>query len=104
MAHLREVHERVYQELQGTGATDKQILTASILLTAETLTEEWLFKDGRALTVDDLKPFLLTQVQADTNVRAYNWLMDWIVQNIVSFKPDCAADIRGPVLGRFRDA
>lgn len=85
MAHLREVHERVYQELQGTGATDKQILTASILLTAETLTEEWLFKDGHALTVDDLKPFLLTQVQADTNRRAYEELCDWIAINSNKF-------------------
>ena len=104
MAHLREVHERVYQELQGTGATDKQILTASILLTAETLTEEWLFKDGHALTVDDLKPFLLTQVQADTNRRAYDWLTDWISINVNKFRPLDDSSVRGETWGQMRDA
>lgn len=67
-------------------ATDKQTLAASLILTADTLAEMLLFKDGKVLTVDEILPNLTTASMADANRRAYNWLMDTIASNPARFQ------------------
>lgn len=83
----REAQKRFYDELDGEDEiTDKQVLTGSIILAADYMIEKLIFRDGRALTAEEIKPYLKTKKSADTNRRAYDWLCDWIASNPLKFR------------------
>lgn len=84
---LKAVQKGYYEALEGK-ATEKQVLTASIILAADYLAEKLIFHDGVTLTEDDILPFLRTRESADTNGRAYEWLCDWIASNPRRFTPN----------------
>lgn len=86
MEVMRDVQEQFYEELQGK-TTDKQTLSASVLLTADYLANLYIFDDGKTLTVDDIAPYLVSKEAANTNKKAYDFLCEWIVQNTNKFRP-----------------
>ena len=69
-----------------TTASDKQIMAAAVLLVADTLATEVLFKDGAALTAEEMGKFLQSDADIDINKRAYGFVCGWIAQNTASFK------------------
>lgn len=80
------VQQDYYNQMTGK-ATDKQVLTASIILAADYMADLYVFNDGNCLTPNDILPFLVTKESADTNIRAYEWLCDWIAVNANKFNP-----------------
>lgn len=97
---LREIQHKLYAQLSGD-IQDKQVLSASILLAADKLADTVLFHDGRALTVEEMRPYLLTKEQADVNARAYNWLCGFIGGNPRRFQDD--DEQNGELWGTIRD-
>ena len=85
--HLKAVQKEYQKELSGD-IHGKQVLSASILLAADKIADEVLFHDGKALTIEDIKPYLVTNQQADQNYRCYQWLMGFIASNPRRFEPD----------------
>lgn len=83
---MRDAQEYFYEALQGK-STDKQTLSASVLLTADYLANLYIFDDGNSLEVDDILPYLVSKEAANTNRKAYDFLCEWIVQNTNKFKP-----------------
>lgn len=77
---LKERQKRYYSELSGE-IQDKQTLSASILLAADFLADKAIFHDGKALTVDEVKEYLITREQADVNARCYQWLLGYLATN-----------------------
>lgn len=65
--------------------TDKQAMAASLILTADELTEEIIFQDGRRLSIDDIKPFLVTKADININQRCYEFINDFVISNYVRF-------------------
>lgn len=98
MEILQNTQKSYYEALQGC-ATDKQILSASIILAADFMVDLLIFDDQRCLTVEDIKPYLVTQTQADTNRRAYEWLCDWLASNQAHFEPNSYGDYTGECWG-----
>lgn len=80
MKRMKDVQKEFQKDLSGD-IHGKQVLSASILLAADTIADEVLFHDGKALTIDDIKPYLVTNQQADANYRCYQWLMGFIASN-----------------------
>lgn len=93
---LKKIQKKYYNILSGD-IQDKQLLSASILLAADKLATLAIFKDDRALTPDDIKPYLITRDQADVNYRCYNWLLGYIAGNPRRF--DSADSNNGEVWG-----
>ena len=54
-----------FKALSDTGATEKQAMAASVVLTADKLATEWLFRDGKELTVQDANKMRVTSEQGD---------------------------------------
>lgn len=98
MEIMHDLQTVFYEALQGK-ATDKQVLTASLILAADTLADVLIFGDGCNLTVDDILPYLTTQREADTNRRAYDWLCDWIASNPARFDVNNFGDYSGECWG-----
>lgn len=98
MEVMHSLQESYYHQLEGK-ATDKQVLTASLILTADAMADLLLFEDGRCLQVEDVIPYLTTQREADTNRRAYDWLCDWIASNPARFDVNNFGDYAGECWG-----
>ena len=74
------------KELNRTPATGKQIMAAAVLLTADRIADACVFEDGRALTVEEITPYLVTEEEADVNRRALHWISDWVASNPMRFR------------------
>ena len=98
---LKALQKKFYTELMQADIQDKQVLSASILLAADALATQGLFKDGHALTVDDIKPYLVTRTETDVNLRCYNWLMGFCAANPRRF--DSQDQSLGEVWGQYKD-
>lgn len=69
-------------------ASDKQIMAAAVLLVADELATQLFFKDGLALTADQMAAFLQTDAEVDVNQRAYDFICGWVAQNSAMFQAD----------------
>ena len=97
---LKGIQKKYYNILSGD-IQDKQLLSASILLAADKLATLAIFKDNKALTPDEVKPYLITREQADINVRCYHWLIGYLSGNPRRF--DSADSNNGEVWGIKED-
>lgn len=61
--------------------TDKQAMAAAVLLTADALATEWIFRDGRTLTAEELGEFLKSREAVSLAGRGYALLCDWVAVN-----------------------
>lgn len=96
----RDLQEDYLSQLRRTDVTDKQALSASLLLAADHLAAMWMFGDEDRLTVDEILPFLSTREQVDINARALDWLYGWVAENVNSFTSHGDYD-SGKVYGRM---
>lgn len=87
LLEIRNKQKEYIQELQKSESTDKQALSASVILTADFFAEKWIFHDGNNLTVEDITPFLSTKTDISQDLRAYEYLMDIIAMNEAKFLP-----------------
>lgn len=65
--------------------TEKQAMAAALVLTADNLATEWIFKDGRALTAGEISEFLRTKASVSAHERGYQYLCETISQNANKF-------------------
>lgn len=82
--------------------TDKQAMAASLILTADELTDEVIFQDGKRLTISDIKPFLVTKADIDLNRRCYDFLNDFVVANYAKFNAQNNDNYTGEIYGDAR--
>ena len=84
MRKIEAEQEDLFEQLSNTG-TDKQALSASILLAADHFAESIIFQDGIRLEVADVLPYLRTHSDVDTGCRAHEYLTEWIAENHSGF-------------------
>lgn len=96
--------QRMFAAALGSGSDlhEKQVLSASILLTADALADQVLFHDGLALTADEIRPCLVTRDMVDPNVRCYGWLRGFIAGNPLRFR-NWDRGNNGEVWGQIED-
>lgn len=81
-ARAQERQRQFYDALhQQVDCTDKQAVSASVILAADALATEWIFQDDAALTVDDMRAVLKRRCEVDANERNYARLLDLIEQH-----------------------
>lgn len=83
----RQLYDCYVRQLEQK-ASDKQIMAAAVLLVADELATQLLFKDGLALTADQLAEFLQTDADVDINQRAYDYLCGWVATNNAMFQQE----------------
>ena len=99
LQRVNEMQKEFYRALLQTDSTDKQAASVSAILTADTLATEWIFKDGRALTVDDLIGIMAKRDEVNANVRAYEYVLELIERNPTHFIP-YNGDFSGELWGK----
>lgn len=86
-----------------TESTPKQAQAGAVILLADLLATRYIFKDDRALTIDEVMPLLARKDDVDVNKRCYQWLMDDITTNVNRYVPDPERGYVGEVWGMMND-
>lgn len=96
--YAQKIYKKIYKEIVVGNTTEKQSAAAALILTADTLITEWLFCDGRALTVTDICEFLATKEEVSQNARALEFIYDFVAINHNRFYQ---TDNNGELWGKF---
>ncbi len=75
------LYDEVYCECLAGDTTEKQAMAAAVLVVADQLATEWIFQDGKALTVKEISDFLKTKSSVSASERGYEYMCDWVAQN-----------------------
>lgn len=89
-----------FKALSDTGSTEKQAMAASVVLTADKLATEWLFRDGKELTVQDIAPYLANSSDVSAGERGYAYMCDWVAKNANKMR---VTSEQGDVYGLVQD-
>ena len=81
---LNDVREQ-YRAAIAKSIDDKQVLSASILLTADWIASKAIFHDSHNLKPSDIMPYLVSKTKADKQLRCYEWLMGFVAANDARF-------------------
>ncbi|MEG1758261.1 MAG: DUF927 domain-containing protein [Oscillospiraceae bacterium] len=84
--YAAEIYERRYAECVSGDATGKQAMAAALILTADELATEWIFKDRRSLRTDEISEFLKSTDTVSASQRGYDAVTDWVTMNASRFK------------------
>lgn len=96
------VHDLVFKSLSiDEEISQKQIAAAALIVAADRLSNEWIFKSKTVLSVENIKPFLATKSRISANSRALKYLYDRIGVNIKKFVHD--TEYNGEVWGVIDD-
>ena len=88
MEYAVECQRDFYKLLSNGKTTEKQAMAASVILTADKLIDEWIFKDGQTLDVEDIEPYLITKDNVSINMRALEYIYDSVSINMNKFNPN----------------
>ncbi|MGX8711651.1 MAG: DUF927 domain-containing protein [bacterium] len=100
MEKAKKLYEEYYTACMKNDTTEKQAMAAAIIITADDLATRWIFKDGQALTVQNIAEFLKSKEAVSAAERGYQYMCDWVAQN--SSKMHGASD-SSDVYGRIID-
>lgn len=98
---LKALQRKFYSELMQEDVQDKQVLSASILLAADALATKAIFKDKHALTVDEIKGYLVSRSETDVNLRCYQWLIGFCAASPRKF--DTTDSAIGECWGQYKE-
>ena len=99
---VRQLYQMTFKDLCDGDSTEKQAMAAAAVLTADALATEWIFKDGNALTYEEITEFLATRAAVSAGARAYDWLCGWVSENENHFYHSDTAPT-GSVYGGYDD-
>ena len=99
MQRVMKLQKEFYNEFEKMESTSKQAASASAIITADTLLTEIMFKDGCALTVEDIAPLLVSKYRASQSERALNYLYDTVQINLSKFEENDFNEYKGEIWG-----
>lgn len=82
---VRDIQREILDELQDDEKMQKQSLSLSIVLTADRIATDFLFKDGQYISLEDAKKVLIDRNELSDNERCYRYLLDKVAMNAQRF-------------------
>lgn len=87
LSKAQELYRECFRRLTENDTTEKQAMAAAVIIAADQLATEWIFKDGRALTTEDISRFLASKAAVSAGDRGYRYMCDWVTQNANRLRP-----------------
>jgi putative DNA primase/helicase len=106
---IKEIQKEFYTKIierakeLGVEKEEKQMLPMSILLTADLIATDQIFKDEQYLDFNECVDYLKNKGEVSENERAYDYIMSAVSINLNKFKPDDRGEYRGEIWGSFKD-
>ncbi len=89
---VREIQKDFQQQLFDDEKMQKQSISLSIILTADKIATDTLFKDGQYISIDEAKKVLIDRNELSDNERCYRYILDKIAMNGTRFDADTACE------------
>jgi len=100
MAMAQSLYQEFFDDCMRNNTTSKQAMAAALILVADSITTDLIFGDNNGLSVDDVAEFLKTAEAVSAADRGYNYMCDWVSQNVN--KLNGRSEV-GEVYGRLGD-
>ena len=85
---LMEIQKNFLDELDNDEKMQKQSLSLSIVLTADKIVTDYIFKDGEYIDIEEAKQVLIDKNELSDNERCYRYIVDKVAMNPARFDPD----------------
>ena len=85
---IRDIQQEFLRQLADDEKMQKQSLSLSIILTADKLATDYLFKDHQYISLEEAREVLVDRNELSDNERCYQYLMDKIAMNPARFDGD----------------
>ena len=82
---IREIQQEFAKQLADDEKMQKQSLSLSIVLTADKIATEYLFKDGEYISLEEAKEVLVDRNELSDNERCYQFILDKVAMNPARF-------------------
>ncbi len=82
---LNRIQKEFVEKLKSDNKMQKQSLALSIILTADKIITEQIFKDGEYITLDEAKTVLVDRNEVSDNERCYAYILDKVAMNSQRF-------------------
>lgn len=82
---LIKKYNQYLQQFIKTGGTGKQSMAGAMLMLADELANECIFKDNLKLTIDDFKGIILSESEVSRAERYHDMIFDFIASNLRHF-------------------
>jgi len=84
---IREIQQEFSRQLANDEKMQKQSLSLSIVLTADKIATDYLFKDGQYISLEEAKEVLVDRNELSDNERCYQFILDKVAMNPSRFDP-----------------
>ena len=84
---LMEIQKSFLDELDNDEKMQKQSLSLSIVLTADKIATDYIFKDGEYIDIEEAKQVLIDKNELSDNERCYRFILDKVAMNPARFDP-----------------
>lgn len=84
---VRRIQRDFQERLYDTEKMEKQSLSLSIILTADKIATDYLFKDGKYISIDEAKEVLVDREELSDNERCYQYILSEVEINATKFDP-----------------
>ncbi|EXG84111.1 DNA/RNA helicase, superfamily II [Clostridium sp. ASBs410] len=85
---IKEIQQEFANKLADDEKMQKQSLSLSIVLTADKIATDYLFKDGEYISLEEAKEVLVDRNELSDNERCYQFIMDKVAMNPARFNED----------------
>lgn len=89
---IREIQRGFQEKLFNSEKMQKQSISLSIVLTADRIATDYIFKDGNCISLEEAKVVLVDKNEISDNERCYQYLMDKIAMNGQRFDRDTSCE------------
>lgn len=86
-SRLREIQKEIQERIYDDEKMQKQSIALSVILTADRIATEQLFKDGVYISLEEAKTVLIDRNELSDNERCYQYIMGEIAINSAKFDP-----------------
>lgn len=101
---IRDIQHEILKKIASEDKTDKQLLSLSIVLTADKIATDTLFKDAQYINIQDAKNTLADVSDVSPNERCYEYLTDMISMNEQRFDTDTPCEKWGDPIERDEES
>lgn len=82
---IKRIQKEFQNQLISDDKMQKQAISLSIVLTADRIATDYLFKDGRYISISEAKNILIDRNEISDNERCYQYIVDKVGMNAAKF-------------------
>lgn len=97
---IREIQEHFYKMVKNGDNMAKQSVALSVVLMADKIATDYIFKDGIYLDYLKLKGVLVSKEELSEHIRCYDYMLDIAAVNTNKFQPNINGDYSGEIWGK----